>query len=258
MRNKLSTASSQLPTERRNLKLTLEYLGTNYHGFQRQPGLVTIQSELEKVLSLLLRDEVKVIGAGRTDAGVHAAEQVVSFKTGSSMPLKRLQWSANSLLPRDIVVIRAEEVDRSFNARWSAVFREYAYFILNRGYPSVFQTGTAYFFARPLNAKAMRAACCYLLGEHDFSAFCSSNPRKNNVRNITEIDCSRKGDLIKIRVKANSFLHNMVRIIAGTLIEVGLGNLEPAAVKEILESKDRNRASATAPARGLVLTKIYY
>jgi tRNA pseudouridine38-40 synthase len=174
------------------------------------------------------------------------------------MPLKRLQWSANSLLPRDIVVIRAEEVDSSFNARWSATSREYIYRILNRAYPSAFCAATTYFFARTLDVEAMNAACLHLQGEHDFSAFCSSSPRKNFVRNVMEIDCKREDYMVKIRVRANSFLHNMVRIMAGTLIGVGLGDLEPTAVKEILESRDRNRAGVTAPAHGLVLTKIEY
>lgn len=242
----------------RNIKLTLEYLGTNYHGFQKQPGLSTIQSELDKTLSLILGEQIRVIGAGRTDAGVHSTGQVANFKTSSDMVLSRLQWSANSLLPSDIVITDAEEVDPKFNARWSAVSREYVYRILNRTYPSAFRAGTTYFFARELNVETMDAACSYLRGEHDFSAFCSSYPRHNYVREVMEAECKREDDLLGVRIKANSFLHNMVRIIVGTLIEVGLGDLPVEAMKEILESKDRNRAGVTAPAHGLVLTKVEY
>jgi tRNA pseudouridine38-40 synthase len=242
----------------RNLRLTLEYLGTNYHGFQKQPGLSTIQSELDKTLSLILGEQIRVIGAGRTDAGVHATGQVANFKTSSDMAPSRLQWSANSLLPSDIVITRTEEVAPSFNARWFAISREYVYRILNRTYPSAFSAGTTYFFARKLNVEAMDAACSCLRGEHDFSAFCSSYPRHNYVREVMETGCRREDDLITVRIKANSFLHNMVRIIVGTLIEVGLGNLDLRDVEEILEGKDRNRAGVTAPAHGLVLTKIEY
>lgn len=242
----------------RNIKLVLEYLGTNYHGFQKQPGLITIQSELERVLFLLLREKVSIVAAGRTDAGVHAKEQVASFKTSSAIDLGRLQWSANALLPVDIVVTDTEEVDSSFNARWSAVSREYTYFLLNRSHPSAFQAAWTYFFARPLDVGAMGEALQYLEGEHDFSAFTSSSPRKHYIRNVFSAKCKREKDLILVRMEANSFLHNMVRIIVGTLLQIGMGKRLPAEMNKILKSKNRNQAGSTVPSRGLVLTGVKY
>ncbi len=242
----------------RNIKLVLEYLGTNYHGFQKQPGLITIQSELERVFSLLLREKISVTAAGRTDAGVHARYQVVNFKTSSMMELLRFKWSANTLLPYDIVVTSAQDVDLSFNARWFAVAREYTYYLLNRSHASAFKAEWTYFYARPLDVKAMNKAVKYLRGMQDFEAFTSSLPRKHYIRNVYATECARIDDMIEVRIEANSFLHNMVRIIVGTLIQVGTGQRSPGDMRKILESKDRSLAGPTAPARGLVLTGVRY
>jgi len=243
----------------RNIKLTLEYVGTNYYGFQRQPNRPTVQGELERVLTTLLGEEIKVTGAGRTDVGVHALHQVANFKTNSTMAPSRLQWSANSLLPSDIVITRVEEVPLSFHARRQAVAREYKYYILNRGHPSAFQRDRVYFLARPLDVVRMQEAARVLVGTHDFSAFCGgSHTKPSRVRTINELKCEKEGDLIIITVSANAFLPQMVRTLVGTLIRVGEGNLSADEVKEILGSKDRKKAGPTAPACGLVLTNIVY
>ncbi len=259
------------------VKMIVEYDGTNYAGFQRQPSRPTIQGELEKALSIILREEIKVVGAGRTDAGVHALHQVVSFKTGASFEADRLQWSLNCLSPKDIAVKRIEIVDSSFCARRSATSREYEYFILNRSHPSPFLDRYSHFVARRLDLKAMREAAKFLVGTHDFFAFCPTcggDPtrpetssrrapvRGRAVRTVFELTCRRtdkpvKGLLI-IRIRANAFLHNMVRTIVGTLLEVGFGNFTPGVVKEILEGKERTKAGPTAPAKALFLTNISY
>lgn len=249
----------------RGIKMVVEYDGTNYAGFQRQPNQPTIQGELEKALSIILREEIKVVGAGRTDAGVHALHQVVSFKTYALFEADRLQWSLNCLLPKDIAVKSIEIVDSSFCARRSATSREYEYFILNQSHPSPFLDRYSHFVARRLNLKAMREAAQFLVGTHDFSAFCVQSTvggLGRPIRTVFELACRRtdkpvKGLLI-IRVRANAFLHNMVRTMVGTLLEVGLGNLTPGAVKEILEGKERTKAGPTAPAKALFLTNISY
>jgi tRNA pseudouridine38-40 synthase len=246
----------------RNIKLVVEYDGTAYAGFQKQPNEPTIQDELEKALSTLLDANVKVTGAGRTDAGVHARAQVVSFDALSDMICFKMRWSVNGILPSDIVVKSCEEVDRGFDARRDAKARVYKYFILNRLYPSAFCSRYSHFLARKLNVTAMREAAAYLAGSHDFSAFCATEGAGGNVRTIRRIDIFREDemteDMISIYVEGDSFLHNMVRIIAGTLIEVGLGNMESEKVDLILQSLDRTQAGPTAPAKGLTLMEVKY
>lgn len=262
---------------RRNIKTTVEYLGTRYSGFQPQkgqPGRPTVQGELEKALSLILGHGVRINGAGRTDAGVHAFGQVVNFETPSKMSGERLLRSANAVLPPDIAVKAVEDVSPEFDARRSAVWREYHYYILNRPHRSVFFDPLCHFVAPPLDVEAMGKAASALLGRHDFSAFCSSEglrqlgPDRTAERTVLEIACGPSeaivwaGEplegLITLRVRAHAFLHNMVRVMAGTLLWVGRGRLGAADVVEILASKDRRRAGPTAPAKGLTLVRIHY
>lgn len=247
----------------RNIKLTLEYLGTNYVGWQAQPEGhgPSIQQELERALSTLLKEDIKTVAAGRTDAGVHATGQVANFKTNSDVTLDKLRWSGNGLLPNDIVIKEAEEVPEDFDARRSAQWREYDYHILNRSYPSPFHSQVTHYVARPLTISAMNEASGYLVGRHDFSSFCvatSAKEQASTVREILFLRCLKEEDLVKVRVRAESFLHNMVRIIAGTLIRVGLGEVSPGEVKKILRAEDRKKAGPTAPAQGLFLTRVYY
>ncbi|MDP3013856.1 MAG: tRNA pseudouridine(38-40) synthase TruA, partial [Candidatus Subteraquimicrobiales bacterium] len=246
-----------------NIKMVIEYDGTNYSGFQRQPNSLTIQGELEKALSVILREKVKVIGAGRTDAGVHALYQVANFKTSSNIELSRLKHSLNSLLPADISIKSMDEVNPSFHSRRSAVLREYKYFILNRSCLSPFFEKYAYFIPFELNLKAMQKAANFLVDTHDFSSFCVRSTRpKNPVRTVFELSCERRDfpveELIVIKIRANAFLHNMVRAIVGTLVKVGLEEIEPEEVERILEAKDRTLAGQTVPAKGLFLTYVGY
>lgn len=238
--------------------MILEYLGTNYAGFQKQPKLVTVQGKLEEILSIFLREETKIIGAGRTDAGVHAVGQVVNFKTNSDVTICRLQWSVNRMLPSDIKITKAEDADESFNARRDAISRIYRYYILNRNYPSVFNNNFVYFFARPLELDKIRKALNYFIGEYDFSSFCRVDSKRGPVRKVKRFECSAENGLITFEIEANSFLHNMVRIIIGTLIEVGLGKIEPEQIKDMLDSKGRIKGGPIVSPVGLVLQEVKY
>lgn len=243
----------------RNIKLVLEYKGTNYAGFQKQPVQLTIQEVFEKTLGQILREKVEIIGAGRTDAGVHAKGQVANFFTGSDMECRRLRWSANSLLPDDIVIKEVAEVSESFHARRDAISREYKYLILNRDYPSPFWNDFSYFYSPKLNLEALQEAALGLKGKHDFSSFCVAESKpKNCIRDLQKISVKKKNDLIHFDFKANAFLHNMVRIIVGTLIQVGIEELEPKQMFQILKAKDRTKAGPTTPAHGLTLMQVNY
>ncbi|MCL6471703.1 MAG: tRNA pseudouridine(38-40) synthase TruA [Firmicutes bacterium] len=257
----------------RNIKLVLEYDGTNYSGWQKQEkqDVRTLQAEVEAALSTLLGEVIEVNAAGRTDAGVHAFGQVINFFTSSGMPIHRIPYSLNALLPEDIAAKDAEEVSPDFDARRDPKWREYHYYILNRFYRSVFANRFVHHEARPLDVEAMDEAVSYLKGRHDFTSFCATESAatiKNPVRTVLEVSCKRSSDivwageplegLITIKVRAHAFLHNMVRIIAGTAIDVGLGAISPSDIPSIIEARDRTRAGKTAPAKGLVLVKIQY
>lgn len=243
----------------RNIKMVLEYIGTAYAGFQTQPHKPSIQEELEKALATILQEPVKIKGSGRTDGGVHALKQVANFRTGSRLSLNRLQHSLNAILPNDIVVISLEEADADFDARRDVKWREYQYFVLNRSYPSAFYRGFSHFVRMPLDIRAMDQAAHYLVGRHDFSAFCAAiSKSKGCIRKVLKAKVDKKGDLVVITLRAHAFVHHMVRNIVGTLIKVGLGEWTPEKVKEILEGKDRTSAGPTAPAKGLFLTEVKY
>lgn len=243
----------------RNIKLTIEYKGTNYLGFQKQPKGPTIQGELEKALEILLKERAKVVGASRTDAGVHATGQVVNFRTSSRMEGKRIKSGLNGILPEDIVVKEALEVPISFHARRDAILREYCYLIWNESYPSVLKKEFVYFVPQPLNLGAMRQALKDLIGTYDFTSFCvASSSVKGCTRTVKEAAIEKKGQLFLIRIQADAFVHQMVRSIVGTLIEIGLGKRKPEEMGEILESKDRRKAGKTAPAHALILTEVRY
>ncbi|MFZ3063487.1 MAG: tRNA pseudouridine(38-40) synthase TruA [Actinomycetota bacterium] len=243
----------------RNIKLIIEYEGTNYRGFQQQPEGSTVQGELEKALKVLLREEVKVKYASRTDAKVHATCQVVNFKTESPLEVRRIRRALNGILPGDIVIKKTEEVPLGFDARRDAVYREYVYLIWNRGYPPVLKRNFVYFVAQPLNLEAMREALKYVVGTYDFSAFCASpSSPKGCVRTVREAYIEEEDGLISLKMRANSFVHQMVRSIVGTTVEIGLGKRAPEEMKEILESGDRRLAGKTAPARALILTEVHY
>ncbi|MGQ9608528.1 MAG: tRNA pseudouridine(38-40) synthase TruA [bacterium] len=250
----------------RNIKLVIEYDGTNYCGWQIQPGINTIQGAIESCLTKIVKKETNVIGAGRTDAGVHALGQVANFRTDSKMTTDQFKAALNSILPKDIIIREVEEVDHKFHARYSAISRTYEYTILNEKTPSAFLRNYAYLVSEPLDFDLMSDACHILLGIHDFSSFASaSDPSDSFVRNVTEAKCwiqdneyRYTGKIIKFKISANAFLRGMVRAIVGTLIEIGKGKIMPNTLKEILEARDRSKAGFNAPAKGLCLVRVDY
>lgn len=245
-----------------NMKVTIAYDGTHYHGFQEQRGtrFQTIQGILEESLSRLAKKEIRVIGAGRTDSGVHARGQVINFDPeGWPIPLERVAYALNSLLPRDIVALESLEGPTAFHARFSAVAKTYRYTVYNGKLHSPFQRLFSYHIPQPLNVEAMQAGAHYLVGKHDFSAFRAlGTPVKTTVRTLHEARVSREGDLVYVDVRAEGFLYHMARMIAGTLIRVGLGKINAEEVAGILASRDSMLGGPTAPARGLCLEKVEY
>ncbi|MBC5806583.1 MAG: tRNA pseudouridine(38-40) synthase TruA [Candidatus Eremiobacter antarcticus] len=244
----------------RTLALVLEYDGSPYHGFQRQHGLPTVAERVENALAQLFGHETKVVAAGRTDRGVHARGQVVSCTTTSAFPLERMALAASALLrPHAIAVVRAAERPEGFSARRDALARCYRYLILNRVAPSPLQRGRVFHVSRGLDAAAMQSAALSLEGEHDFAAFCAAGSDSDRtIRRITAVEVRRQGELVEVSVSADSFLHNMVRIIVGTLVEVGRGTREVDDVEAVLRSRSRSRAGFTAPPHGLYLEKVEY
>ncbi len=243
----------------RNIKLTLEYDGTNYHGWQLQPNRVTIQEVLQNALTKLTKTQTQVIGAGRTDSGVHAAGQVANFHTASQMPLIAFQKGLNSILPRDIVVIDVAEAPPDFHARFSATSRRYRYTILNRAYPSAFLRNSAYFFPRPINLQGADAICRALIGKQDFSSFQrTGSDRVNPVCEIYESRCWCEGVLVYFEIEADSFLRGMVRAIVGTVLKLHDTANPIHPLHEILEARDRAAAGPSAPAHGLSLIWVKY
>ncbi len=242
----------------KNVRLVLEYDGTRYHGFQRQAGLATIEEELLAGMEKILQQKARIRYAGRTDAGVHARWQVINFHTTRDIDLHRFRWALNCLLPQDIVVKRAEIVAPDFDARKSVREREYRYYILNRPYPSAFNQ-RCLLVTRTLDIEGMKEACGHLEGTHEFTSFCKlEGEEADTVRSMYRCECRTEEDFVILIFRANSFLRHMVRSMVGTIMEVGLGKMAPTDVREILESRDRSRAGATAEARGLFLWDVRY
>lgn len=243
----------------KNYKITVEYDGTDFGGWQRQKNARTVQEELERAVSKITTEEVNVIGSGRTDAGVHALGQVANFKTNSRIKPGNLLKGMNSLLPESITVKNIEEVNLKFNARYDQKLKTYKYTIWNSPIRTSLNFKFCHHLAVPLNIKKIRSGSKFLLGEHNFSSFESkSNKGKNSVRELKVIKIDTDEDYINISITGTGFLYNMVRAIVGTLIEVGRGKLEPAEVKHILLKKDRKFAGPTAPAKGLCLMEVKY
>lgn len=243
----------------KRIKLTIAYDGTNYCGWQIQPNGITIEEILNKALSKMTGEEILVIGASRTDSGVHAMGNVAVFDTETTIPAEKIAVALNQRLPDDIVITKSEEVPLDFHPRYCNCSKTYEYHIINTRIPIPTKRLTNYFVSYVLDVDKMRQAASYLVGEHDFVSFCNVRTDVGNtVRTITALDILTNGNEVTIRITGNGFLYNMVRIIVGTLIRVGRGFYEPEKVKEILEVKDRKAAGVTAPAHGLMLMEIKY
>ncbi|MEW6356312.1 MAG: tRNA pseudouridine(38-40) synthase TruA [Planctomycetota bacterium] len=243
----------------RNIKITVEYDGTNYCGWERQKNGVSIQEMLEKAIEGVTRKKTVIHGSGRTDAGVHALGQVATFQTASEIPAEKLLLAINAHLPRDIVVRKIEEVYGKLHARYDARSKVYRYTVLTGPAGSALDRDRVYHVKYPLNVSRMRKAAKCLLGEHDFRSFTTEAwTRKNTVRTLLDVKIERQGDRIVFTFEGDGFLYNMVRAIVGTLIDIGRGHLKVEDMKVILEARDRSKAGPTTPAKGLCLVEVRY
>ena len=243
----------------KNIKLILEFDGTNYGGWQKQNNNKTIQEELEKAIRKATGEDIEVIGSSRTDAGVHSRGMTANFKTNSSIPPERFREAVNRHLPDDIAILKSEEVNDSFHARYDSKGKTYSYTIVNRYEKVSIGRNYVYHVKDELDLLKMREACKYFIGKHDFTAFKTNGSSvKTSVRTIKELYMEKDGDSIRIFVTADGFLYNMVRIIVGTLLEVGKGKIDPKSIENIIESKDRNQSGPCVQPNGLVLEKVYY
>lgn len=243
----------------KRIKLIVAYDGTNYCGWQVQPNGTTIEGVLNAALSELLGEEIKVTGASRTDSGVHSLGNVAIFDTNSRIPAEKISFALNQRLPEDIAVQASCEVSADWHPRHCDSRKTYEYRILNRTFPLPNRRLDTYFYHHALDLQAMRQAAQHLVGTHDFKSFCSVNTQvEDTVRTIFACDVTRSDDILTIRVTGSGFLYNMVRIIAGTLIQVGAGRMQPEQIPEILAACDRKAAGPTAPAQGLTMIGIEY
>ncbi len=243
----------------RRIFLRVAYDGTRYSGFQVQNNSLSIQSVLNRELSGWLGEDIRTIGASRTDAGVHAAGNVVVFDTVSRIPGEKFAFGLNTSLPEDIKIQESFEVPPDFHPRYTSTIKTYEYKILNRTFPDPLRRTDSFFCYGPLDEEAMNIAANMLVGEHDFQSFCSANVSSGStIRTVYEAVVEREGDMIYFDITGNGFLYNMVRIIAGTLLEIGRGAMAPEAMARILAAHDRSMAGPTAPPCGLTLLNIEY
>lgn len=243
----------------RNIKITIAYDGSGYKGWQLQKNGNTVQAELEKAVHKVFGKAHGVHGAGRTDAGVHARAQTAHFKVAALVPISKIPAALNAYLPEDIVVTSAEEVSQDFHSRFNARGKHYRYYVMNTRLDDPFVGRYAWRVQYKLNAALMNREASALVGRHDFKSFQASDKReRTSVRRITRILVKREKDLIRIDVEGDGFLYNMVRNIAGTLVDIGRGHLPPGSMREILKKRDRTAAGPTAPAKGLFLVSVGY
>ena len=243
----------------KRIGIIVAYDGTRYNGWQIQPNGTTIQGILNETLSDLLEEPIEVMGASRTDAGVHALENVAVFDTNSRMPGEKISYALNQRLPEDIRIQLSEEVEPDFHPRYCDSEKTYVYRILNRHFPVPTERLYSYFYHYKLDVSKMREAASYVIGQHDFASFCGAGAQvKSTIRTITALTVDRDNDMVTIRVSGTGFLYNMVRILAGTLIEIGNEQYPPERMKEILDACSREAAGPTAPAHGLTLVGISY
>ncbi len=243
----------------KRVKLVVAYDGTNYRGWQFQTNGLTIEEVLNRELTALLKEPIAVIGASRTDSGVHARCNVAVFNTENRMPADKICFAVNQKLPDDIRVLSSEEVAPDWHPRKANCTKTYEYRILNSRVAMPLERLYSYFCYFPLDVERMREAARYLMGEHDFTSFCSARAQsEESVRTVYSLDVLQEGNMITLRISGSGFLYNMVRIIAGTLLKVGMGVYPPSHVEEILEARDRQKAGQTAPACGLTLVSLEY
>lgn len=241
------------------IKMLFGYDGTEFYGYQIQPKGRTVQAEIDRALSDVFQQEIRSTASGRTDRGVHAIHQVAHFDVETNIPVDKMPKVVNARLPEDISVFHTELALEDFHARYDVVEKTYCYTIDNNPYPDILKKRYAYHVAKKLNVSAMRRAANYLIGEHDFTSFCCQKTDvENKVRTIYALNIKKTEKFIQIIVTGNGFLYNMVRIIAGALIEVGKGRFSEQEILRMLEAKDRNHGTATAPANGLTLWNVSY
>jgi len=244
---------------KRKIKITIEYDGTNYSGWQIQPDQISVQQKIEEALKALFNDDVKIHGAGRTDAGVHALGQVAHFELDADIPSERIKYAINTKLPKDIRIVKSEEADIDFHARYNAKGKVYRFQIHNADIPSAIFRNNRYHVRQILDVEKMIEAGAFFLGVHEFSAFCGSGTDVDNkVREIYRIDIVKRGNVIELEFQGSGFLYHMIRIMVGTLIDVGKGKIKPQAISEIILSGDRCNAGATAGGCGLCLVRVLY
>ena len=243
----------------RNIKLIIEYDGTNYAGWQRQKDIITIQEKIERAIEEITGEETQITGSSRTDAGVHARGYTGNFYTNSKIVVEKFTGAINSKLPRDIVILHSFEVPYEFHSRYNSTGKLYSYAIINRREPVAVGRNYIYHHKTILDTEAMKVATQYFMGTHDFSAFKNlGSSVKTSVRTITRLDIIKNEDMIKIYIAADGFLYNMVRIIVGALIRVGEGKIKPNEIKNIIESKQRSKAGKSVPPGGLCLEEVFY
>ena len=244
----------------RNIRLTLQYEGTRYQGWQRQVSTDnTIQGKLENLLTKMCGEPIEVHGSGRTDAGVHALGQVANFHTNSAMPVDEMMVYINRYLPEDIAVVALTEAAPRFHSRLNARGKHYEYRVINSNIPNVFYRRYALEVEEKLDIKAMEQAAAYLCGEHDFKSFTSAKKsKKSTVRRIDAITITREGDVLTFSFQGNGFLHHMIRILLGTLLQVGRGERTPESILQIIEAQNRELAGPLVPARGLTLVEVFF
>lgn len=243
----------------KNIKLTLEYDGKDFFGWQKQKVGRTVQGVLERAIEAVTNEKVNTIGCSRTDTGVHAKAFIVNFYTNSTIPGDKIMHVLNNKLPDDVVILNSEEVDELFHARYNSTGKTYCYTILNRRLPTALYRNSSYLFKESLDIGKMCEGAQHFVGTHDFEAFRSlGSSVKSTVRTIHSLEITKHEDFINIYVSGDGFLYNMVRCMVGTLIEVGRGKLNPSQIKDILENKDRKRARKVVPPMGLTLIEVFY
>lgn len=244
----------------RNIKLTIEYDGKRYLGWQRLgDNDKTIQEKVEGVIKLLTNEDIEIVGSGRTDAGTHARGQVANFKTTHDMPLAEMQQFFNRYLPQDIVVNQIEEVPDRFHARYHAKGKQYSYYVWNDLIPTVFERSRSFHYPQTLDLEKMQTAADQLIGTHDFIGFSAlKKSKKSTTRTIESLTITQEGQMIHFTFKGNGFLHKMVRIITGTLLAIGSGELDEGIIQHVLNEKVRQAAGETVPAHGLFLDEVDY